>query len=40
MRPTAVLKANNAVTAWPESRTAMFAAMLTAGSAEEQVAAD
>ena len=40
MRPSALLKVNNAVTAWPESRTAMSAAMLAAEYAEEAVAAD
>ena len=39
MHPRAVPKAN-AVTALPESRAAMSAAMLTAGHAEEPVAAD
>ena len=40
MNPADVLKGNNAVTASPESRTAMSAVMLTAGHAEDVVAAD
>ena len=40
MRPPALLKVKNVVTGWPESRTAVSAAMLAAGDAEDAVAAD
>ena len=40
MHPSTVLKDNNAVTASPEPKTAMSAVMLTAGHAEDVVAAD